>query len=53
MMGTGAVDALLAGERDKMVGVENNKVVLTPFHEAIFRRKPVNEYFLHLAEVLS
>ncbi len=53
MMGTGAVDALLAGERDKMVGVENNKVVLTPFHEAIFKRKPVNEYFLHLAEVLS
>ena len=52
MMGTAAVDALLRGERSKMAGVINSEVVLTPFSEAIGRKKAINPYFLHMAEAL-
>jgi 6-phosphofructokinase 1 len=53
MMGAGAVDALMRGERNKMVGVVNGQVTLTPFAEAISMRKTINPYYLHLAEVLA
>lgn len=53
MMGAGAVDALLAGERNKMVGVINGHVVLTPFADAISKHKEINPYYLHLAQVLA
>lgn len=53
MMGSAAVEALLNGERDKMVGVVNGQVKLTDFHEAIFKRKEINPFLIRLADLLS
>lgn len=51
-MGLGAVEALLEGERNKMVGIVNDQIKLTPFEEAINKNKPINPALLKLAEIL-
>jgi 6-phosphofructokinase 1 len=52
-LGFSAVENLIAGETNKMVGMENNKVVLTPFEKAIKYNKELNPNLLKLVEVLS
>ncbi len=52
-LGVGAVNALLDGEQNVMVGVFNNQVGLTRFNQAIKYHKEINKGLLNLAEVLS
>ncbi|MFA4015787.1 MAG: hypothetical protein RUDDFDWM_000880 [Candidatus Fervidibacterota bacterium] len=52
-LGVAAVEALLAGEADKMVGEVNGKITLTPLEEAYSKRKPLDKSLLVLAQVLA
>jgi 6-phosphofructokinase 1 len=52
-MGFKAVEALLAGHTNVMVGIQNNQTVLVPFTDAITKRKPIDHELLRMAEILS
>jgi 6-phosphofructokinase 1 len=52
-MGYKAVEAILAGETNKMVGIQNNKMVLVPFDDAINKTKEIDHDLLRMAEILS
>ncbi len=52
-LGNAAVEKLLDGEVNKMVGIVNNQLVLTPFEKAIKHNKELNTNLLKLVEVLS
>ncbi len=52
-LGYAAVEGLIKGEKNVMVGIINDKVHYTPLEEAISKPKPLNEELLKLAEVLS
>jgi 6-phosphofructokinase 1 len=51
-LGAAAVDALLAGETDKMVGEVNGKIVLTAFRDT-WRKKGIDMGLSRLADILS
>lgn len=52
-LGNAAVEALLAGETNKMAGLVNNQVVLTPYDEAIKKSKPLNPGLLKLVDIFN
>lgn len=52
-MGAFAVDAILKGETNKMVGLIKNNMQLTPFHEATKHHDKLNPELLKLVDVLS
>lgn len=52
-LGFSAVENLLKGEKNKMVGLVNNKLTLTPFEKAIKHNKSLNNQLIKLVEVLS
>lgn len=52
-LGYGAVNALLAGEKNKMVGLLNNTIVLTPYIDAITKTKQLNQDMLKLVDILN
>lgn len=52
-MGFTAVEAILQGQTNVMVGIENNEMVLVSFDDAINKRKEINRDLLRLAEILS
>jgi 6-phosphofructokinase 1 len=52
-LGYGAVNALLAGEKNKMCGLINNQICLTPFIDAITEKKPLNPDLLNLVGILN
>ncbi len=52
-LGYAAVQGLLNGQRNVMVGIVNNEVCYTPLEDAISKPKLVNDDLLKLAEVLS
>ncbi len=52
-LGVKSVEALLAGEQLKMVGLINNETTLTPFSEAVSKAPPFNKDLLRVAEILS
>ena len=52
-MGFKAVEAILAGETNKMVGIQNNMTVLVPFDDAINKVKQIDHDLLRMAEILS
>lgn len=52
-LGKAAVDALLDGRRNEMVGIINRKVAFTSFEKAIKHHQRINQDLLKLAEVLS
>ena len=52
-LGHSAVELLLEGHRDAMVGVQNNKIELTPFSSAIKNAKNPNDELLRMAEILA
>jgi len=51
--GIASVDALLAGECGKMVGIKNDAMKLTPFEKAIGLRKDINSDLLRGMAILS
>ena len=53
LVGYGAIQALLMGQRNVMVGVRNNEIVYVPFIEAVGKRKPINKGLIHMLDELS
>ena len=52
-LGVGAVEALLNGDTCKMVGINSNKVIITPIEDCIASRPKLNSNHLKLANILS
>ncbi len=52
-LGRGAVEALLAGEHDVMVGIERGEVVRVPLEETYTRPERFNQRFVDLARAIS
>ena len=52
-LGHSAVEGLLAGQKNKMVGVLNNEIAFTPFQEAINQVKNPREELMRMAEILA
>ena len=52
-LGYGAVEALLQGKKNVMVGVVNNQIKYTPFKKAIAATKNMNSDHLRMAEILA
>lgn len=53
ILGKSAVEALLEGRRNEMVGLINRKVCFTSFEKAIKHNQKINKDLLLLAEVLA
>lgn len=52
-MGAAAIDALMDGQRNVMIGVVNDKIDLVPFSKAIKKDKPINRELLNTLRILS
>ena len=52
-LGNAAVNSLLNNQTNKMAGIIDKKIVLTPFEKAIKSHQKINTDLLNLAEVLS
>lgn len=52
-LGYGAVQGLLNGEKDCMVGIENGQISYVPFNDAISKHKQLDKGLLKMAEILS
>jgi 6-phosphofructokinase 1 len=52
-MGVAAIDALMDGLRNIMIGIVNNEMVHVPLAKAIKDDKPVNENLLGVLQILS
>ena len=52
-LGAGAVEALLDGHTNVMVGVQNGEIKLTPMRNVWSRRKNINYELLKLTRMLS
>lgn len=52
-LGNAAIEALLEGQRNLMVGVQNDELVNIPFVKAIKKDKPINRELLNTLRVLS
>lgn len=51
--GVGAIEAILQGQRNVMVGVRNNEVVYVPFSDAIRTDKPLDMKLIKVLDELS
>jgi 6-phosphofructokinase 1 len=51
--GVAAVECLLSGTHDAMVGMMNGAITVTPFEQAIGRKKPLQQELLHVLKVLA
>ena len=51
--GVGAIEAIMQGQRNIMVGVRNNEVVYVPFPEAIRSDKPFDKKLIKVLDELS
>lgn len=52
-LGHAAVEALIAGRTQEMIGIANNEIVYTPFENCVKLRKPFPDDILEIAEVLT
>ena len=52
-LGVGAVDALLEGKHDIMIGVSQNKVVQVPFAESIKGENKIDHDLIRVADITS
>ncbi|MEM9982079.1 MAG: 6-phosphofructokinase [Bacteroidota bacterium] len=52
-LGLGAVEGLLSGKKNAMVGVCNDQLVYTPFEEAIGKEKPISQTLIDMVKILS
>lgn len=51
--GVGAIEAIIQGQRNVMIGVRNNEVVYVPFSEAIRSDKPFDKKLIKVLDELS
>ena len=52
-MGEASINALLEGQRNIMVGIQNDELVYVPFTKAIRNDKPINRDLLNTIKILS
>ena len=52
-LGVGAINAILDGQRNVMVGIKNDEVVYVPFSNAVKSDKPLKRELITALEVLS
>lgn len=52
-LGVGAIDALLAGDMDVMIGISHNKVVRVPFQHAIEGENEIDLELIRVADITS
>lgn len=52
-LGYAAVEGLIQGQKNVMVGVINDQIAYTPFGEAIRSEKPINNDLVRMAEILA
>ncbi|MBP3715439.1 MAG: 6-phosphofructokinase [Phocaeicola sp.] len=52
-LGVGAIDALLEGQRNVMVGIQNNQIVYVPFINAVKKDKPIDRSLIRVLDELS
>lgn len=52
-LGSAAVEALRKGEKTKVVGLRNGKVILSPLDTAFKEKRPLDPSLVHLSEILS
>jgi 6-phosphofructokinase 1 len=52
-LGHSAVEGLIAGNINKMVGIVNNKIKYTSFESAISKEKEVDNELVRMAEILA
>lgn len=53
ILGSAAVEALLAGRKNQTIGIVNNEVNYTSYEDAIYKKKEISTDLLKLAEILS
>ena len=51
--GVGAIEAIMQGQRNVMVGVRNNEIVYVPLSEAIRSDKPFDKKLIKVLKELS
>ncbi len=52
-MGAAAIDALMDGQRNVMIGIKDDKLDIIPFSKAIKKDKPINKELLDTLRILS
>ena len=52
-LGAGAIDAILEGQRNVMIGIHNDEVVYVPFSEAIKKDKRLSQNRVEMASFVS
>ncbi len=52
-MGEAAINALLEGQRNVMIGIQNDELVYIPFSKAIKNQKPINRDLVNTLHILS
>jgi 6-phosphofructokinase 1 len=52
-LGVAAVEALLAGKTDVMIGEVNSKIAYTPLKDTWSKKKLINDYLIQLADILT
>lgn len=52
-LGAGAIEALLEGQRNVMIGIRDDKIVYVPFSEAVKRDKPLDKSLIKVLNELS
>ena len=52
-MGAGAIDAILDGQRNVMIGIKNDQIIYVPFTDAIRSDKPLNLNLIKVLDELS
>ena len=52
-LGVGAIQALLEGQRNVMIGIRNDEVVYVPFSNAIKSDKPIKKELIDVLDTLS
>lgn len=52
-MGVASIQALMEGQRNVMIGIENDQIVYVPFTKAIKNDKPIDRELVNVLHVLS
>jgi len=52
-LGVGAIDALIGGEKNTMLGMVHNKITCVPFSEMIKGKRPVDLELVRVADIIS
>ena len=52
-MGAMAIQAIMEGQRNVMIGIQNNELVYVPFSRAVRHNKSINRDYVNLVKILS